>query len=239
MRQIIYPEPKSQHFLNRYIKFINSINNPDNAIVEVHHILPKSMGGKNNSDNLIKLTPRQHYIAHWMLWKAFETKETTAAFFSMCNQTNQHQSRNFRISSSMYESLKIEFKRHIKGIAEELWSDPVYRKKHQDSNASEHTKKLRSEKAKELWQNPDYREKLTESRKAAWAEGRVNRDHSKCGTKGEKNPAKRPDVKAKNSGPNHYSNREGYVKPICPHCGIQSTPTNITRWHGDNCKKKI
>lgn len=33
--------------------------------------------------------------------------------------------------------------------------------------------------------------------KKAWDEGRFNRDHSKCGTKGDKNPAKRPEVRLK------------------------------------------
>lgn len=33
--------------------------------------------------------------------------------------------------------------------------------------------------------------------KKAWDEGRVTRDHSKCGTKGELNPAKRPEVREK------------------------------------------
>lgn len=32
---------------------------------------------------------------------------------------------------------------------------------------------------------------------AAWDEGRVKRDHSKCGTKGDANPAKRPEVRKK------------------------------------------
>lgn len=33
--------------------------------------------------------------------------------------------------------------------------------------------------------------------KKAWDEGRVNRDHSKCGSKGNNNPTKRPEVKEK------------------------------------------
>jgi hypothetical protein len=33
--------------------------------------------------------------------------------------------------------------------------------------------------------------------KAAWDEGRVKRDHRKCGVKGDSNPAKRPEVRKK------------------------------------------
>lgn len=34
---------------------------------EKHHILPKSMGGTDNSDNLVLLTYREHVIAHMLL----------------------------------------------------------------------------------------------------------------------------------------------------------------------------
>jgi hypothetical protein len=37
--------------------------------VEIHHIIPKCAGGDNTCDNLIKLTTREHYLAHWMLSK--------------------------------------------------------------------------------------------------------------------------------------------------------------------------
>jgi hypothetical protein len=197
------------------------------------------MGGSDHISNLIDLTPRQHYLAHWMLWKAYKSKEMTAAFFAMSNQNNQHQHRNFNLNSKIYEKLRIQFCDMISDSTKDLWENDAYREKHKITNMSEKTKKLRSKKAKELWQDPIYREKSIEARKKAWAEGRVNRDHSKCGSKGDKNPSKRPEVRAKNSGNNHYSNRDGYVKPTCTHCGVSSTPTNIKRWHGDNCKMLI
>lgn len=36
---------------------------------EVHHILPKCMGGRDDKSNLVRLTYREHYIAHKLLWK--------------------------------------------------------------------------------------------------------------------------------------------------------------------------
>lgn len=41
------------------------------------------------------------------------------------------------------------------------------------------------------------RKKAGESIKKAWQEGRFKRDHTKCGKKGDENPAKRIDVRAK------------------------------------------
>ena len=235
------PQPKSTHCLNRYIKFIEfaKISVVNDKYVELHHILPRSMGGINDNDNLVKLSARQHYLAHWMLWKAYQSKEMTFAFFSMSNQSNQYQGRNRRINSRIYENLRNEFSTLLSKTAEDKWQDPAYRQKHIDTNNSEKTQKIRSEKAKLLWQNSDYVEKLLASRAKARIEGRVRTDHSKCGQPGELNPMKRAEVRAKNTGANHYSNRSGYVKPSCAHCGITTTPTNIKRWHNNNCKFKL
>ncbi len=36
---------------------------------ERHHILPKSLGGTNSKDNLVFLTPKEHYICHLLLMR--------------------------------------------------------------------------------------------------------------------------------------------------------------------------
>lgn len=60
---------------------------------ERHHILPRAMGGTNDHANLVQLTYREHFLAHWLL-----TKFTTGAarirmcnaMFRMTNQTKRH-----------------------------------------------------------------------------------------------------------------------------------------------------
>ena len=34
---------------------------------EGHHIVPKCMGGTDDKDNLVDLTPEEHYLAHQLL----------------------------------------------------------------------------------------------------------------------------------------------------------------------------
>jgi hypothetical protein len=48
---------------------------------ERHHIIPKCMGGSNDKDNLVKLTYREHFIAHWLLHRANPTNKPLAASF--------------------------------------------------------------------------------------------------------------------------------------------------------------
>jgi hypothetical protein len=42
-----------------------------NCYTEKHHIIPKCLGGKNDSSNLVKLTPEEHYLAHLLLIKIY------------------------------------------------------------------------------------------------------------------------------------------------------------------------
>ena len=36
---------------------------------EIHHIMPKCLGGNNDSSNLVELTAREHFVVHWLLTK--------------------------------------------------------------------------------------------------------------------------------------------------------------------------
>ena len=39
------------------------------SYTEVHHIKPRSLGGSDDPSNLVRLTYREHFIAHWLLTK--------------------------------------------------------------------------------------------------------------------------------------------------------------------------
>lgn len=43
---------------------------PD-AYFETHHIVPKCLGGDNSEENLVKLFPEEHYVAHQLLVKIY------------------------------------------------------------------------------------------------------------------------------------------------------------------------
>lgn len=41
------------------------------SYTENHHIIPKCMGGDNSPENLVALTPEEHYVAHQLLVKIY------------------------------------------------------------------------------------------------------------------------------------------------------------------------
>ena len=58
------------NYENIYNKLIDNArrnNNITGKYYENHRIIPLCLGGNDNSENLVKLTLREHYIAHKLL----------------------------------------------------------------------------------------------------------------------------------------------------------------------------
>lgn len=71
---------------------------------ETHHILPKSMGGDNTISNLVVLSAREHFIAHYLLWKIYKTKEMGFALHAM------RMSKGLKkLNARQYELLRLAF----------------------------------------------------------------------------------------------------------------------------------
>jgi len=83
---------------------------------EDHHIVPRSLGGKDTISNMALLTGREHFICHWLLVKIYP-KGTTAydkmllALWRMGSQNNLHDGRYK--NSRVYEYLRTEFAKCI------------------------------------------------------------------------------------------------------------------------------
>ena len=75
---------------------------------ELHHIIPKSLGGSNLKENLVKLTAKEHFICHLLFTKMTNHHAMVYAAWKMSNQTNEHQER-YKINSSIYAMLRKKF----------------------------------------------------------------------------------------------------------------------------------
>ena len=80
---------------------------------EGHHIIPKSKGGdgnsgkSKNSPNIVLLTAREHFLAHWILWRIYQDRSTALAFHKM-SSVNKNQ---IRVTSSRgYEESREAFR---------------------------------------------------------------------------------------------------------------------------------
>lgn len=72
--------------------------------VEVHHIIPKCMGGTDDKSNLVSLTAREHFIAHLLLSRIYpDNKKLIYAVHLMSNTRS-----GIKISNRIYESIRIK-----------------------------------------------------------------------------------------------------------------------------------
>ena len=80
---------------------------------EGHHVLPKSKGGSGNSSrpknnpNIVLLTAREHFLAHWLLWIIHRDRSSALAFHKMLS-SNKNQNRI--TSSRGYEEAREAFR---------------------------------------------------------------------------------------------------------------------------------
>ena len=81
---------------------------------ERHHIIPKSLGGSNDASNLVDLTAREHFIAHFLLAKLHGGNQWSSIRRMRGND-------DFYINSRLYEVARREIanatSKRFKGIA--------------------------------------------------------------------------------------------------------------------------
>lgn len=101
---------------NKYYKIYHQIinrakNRTLSTYCETHHIVPKSLGGSNTKENLVRLTAREHFVCHLLLTKMHEGKNKDKmiyAVWAMTTLQNEYQQR-YRINSRTYELLRIQY----------------------------------------------------------------------------------------------------------------------------------
>lgn len=227
-----------------YQKIYNEIidnaktRNIQDVYYENHHIIPKCMGGSNKKDNLVKLTAREHFICHWLLFRQYRTSKLAHAWFCMC-RTSENQSRY--CTSKQYEYARTA---HSNAVSKQMKGvgNPFYGKKHTKKSIAKiilaNKNHIKTQEVIDNWV-----EKVAKNPKST-------EHRSKIGRKGLTmlqniytmkiirvplievgviydilewvNPRKlNPEIKFK-----------------CEHCEMVTTKSNLTRWHNDNCKRK-
>ena len=79
--------------------------NTPSGYVEKHHVVPRCMGGGDGDDNIVKLTAKEHYVAHHLLCKIYPNNpKLWGAFAAMVWWRGDHQKRY--IPSRIYHILK-------------------------------------------------------------------------------------------------------------------------------------
>jgi hypothetical protein len=94
---------------NKYTKWYLSIVKSaqlSNVVgyTERHHIIPKSIGGSNDKENIVKLTPKQHFICHRLLVKMTQGKDRQKMVYAFWIMSNKKRLNS--VTSNAYASAK-------------------------------------------------------------------------------------------------------------------------------------
>ncbi len=116
-------------YSKRYYKITsNAKQRTTEGYTELHHIIPQSMGGSNDKENLVDLTAREHFICHWLLIKMTEGKDRSKMLYALngMKAENKYQQRyHTKITARVYEKYRIE---HAHNHSETMKGKPAWNK---------------------------------------------------------------------------------------------------------------
>ena len=186
---------------------------------ETHHIIPRCMGGSDDKENLVELTGREHFIAHWLLCKIYDTPGLKKAFGLMC-LTGKN--RSYKISSQLYE------------LGRRRLSEAAIGREVSIETREKISRALKGRKFT--------KEHLARMRKPKTGEAKKNIAAAKVGVLnpmyGTISPTRDVPHTKETRDLISLRTKQGADYPPCPHCGKKVNKGNALRWHYDKCKFK-
>jgi hypothetical protein len=220
--------------MNKYTRWYNNITEQAktrtiDGYTEKHHIIPRSLGGSNNADNLVRLTAREHFVCHWLLTKMHlgEARGKMINALYLMQGKNKYQDRY--INSKVYEKLRQEYSQYI-------------------SNLNKGRVQSLEEKARQITAiTGRKRAPFSDEWKAKMSASKLGENNNRYGatvsneTKqkmrekalGRKQSA---ETIAKKIAATQGKKRE---KQLCPHCDQMIAVNTYSRWHGAKCRSLI
>ena len=213
-RQVIF-ETNGKTYLEQYRELIDYRKRnpiPDGVPFEVHHIRPKSVAPElaNDPSNLIRLTPKEHVRAHFLLWQHYkhETDDKNSensmchAFWMMVHTIEWKGDAELGWISDKYEELRVDFMKRISG----------------DNNPMK---------------NPEVRAKMSEAMKGD--NNPMKNPEVRAKFMGDNNPMKNPEVRAKLFRKVFQYSLDGTFVTEYPSIKEAAEKTNSCRRNISNC----
>lgn len=243
--------------MNKYNKWYNQIIERAQSRVleppyEKHHIKPRSLGGTDDKENIAFVTPREHFICHWLLVKMTTGEE----HYKMLNALRMMRAENpgqkrykTKITARVYESLKLEYSRlqseRIRGE-----NNPMWGKKHTEEARCAISEKNTGKKLTEeqiarqvAAQTGRKRASFSEEWRQKISEAHRGEKNHRYGVKVSEETRQKIREKATGRKQSEETIKKkadairGRAKPkkLCPHCQQMIAVNTYPRWHGARC----
>jgi hypothetical protein len=215
---------------------MNIVNNRRNlgqpkGAFENHHIIPKALGGIKS--DICSFTYREHFILHWLLTKMTSGEDKRKMCFalhclrrkshlhkrklngwqiSLCRKANSNAMKGNKLGTSLKNKKKSDIHKERMSIS------------------SENRKRNPCPNCGKMLQPANLKSHLRACRGILITKEESNR-RSKA-VKASKDLAKlKPEYKK--PGTEHMN-----IQGMCQYCNKKCSLGNLSRWHGNNCRKK-
>ena len=194
-----------------------------------HHIIPKHIGGSDDSTNLIELTIEEHAEAQKILYEQYGRLEDKLAWKGLAGLISK--------SEIAYEIMTAP--------KSEEWKESNRKPKKDKTNYYGNTN---AKSLKGVPKSEEHKANIAKSKEGVPRPDLIGNDYAKSlkGKPKSKEHIERvtealnkPENRARRSSniAKSWENREVL---ICPHCQFESkNAANMKRYHFDNCKKKV
>jgi hypothetical protein len=246
--------------MNKYKKWYDQITQNGKTSKapgdERHHIVPRSLNGSDDLSNIAFISPREHFICHWLLTKIYSTGEEHWKMinaFRMMRAENPNQQRySTKITSRVYENLKKEYSA-LQSTRVSGENNPMYGRTHTEEAKRAISKKNVGKKlteqqiAKQIEsQTGRKRAPFTDEWRANLSASKQGKNNNRFGVEvsretrrkiGDKIRGRKQtdEEKLVRSLANKGKTRE---KLLCPHCTQLISVNTYPRWHGNNCRHR-
>lgn len=210
---------------NKYLKIYVSLiekakarKADETVLYEIHHIMPRSLGGQDCNENLVNLTLREHFVAHLILVKLVTGEAKMKMANAVWLMRGKITGRKF--TSKLYETIRkiSNEEQSVRSLA--MWADPVKREKLIASrtgrkNSNETIQRMQEAARKRHQQNPISKESRDSMKEKLTGRKLTNQHRSR--------------IKLN-------ANRMPKESVVCPHCKKSGGKPVMSRYHFDNCK---
>jgi hypothetical protein len=243
--------------MNKYNQWYTNIterakNRVLETYTESHHIVPRSLGGGDEPNNLVNLTAREHFVCHWLLVKMTAGQEHHKMLnaLRMMRAEKQGQQRyNTKITARVYENIKQEYAKlqseSLKGKGNGFYGKthtPEAREKIRQKNLGN---KLTPEQHARLVANTTGKKKppITDEHRAKLSAAQSGKNNPRYGVEvSEETRAKISEkAKGRKQSAETVQKKADAIrglkreKLLCPHCDQLVAVNGYARWHGDQC----
>jgi hypothetical protein len=248
--------------MNKYEKWYTDItdrarNRTVTGYTESHHVIPRSLGGSDDADNLVELTAREHFVCHWLLTKIHTGESRNKMIYALrMMRAEKHGQQRYesKITARVYESIKRDYaviqSERVSGENNPMYGDKFFRseegkQRQRDAVSGINNGAKQTDARKKISESKEgkKREPFSDEWRAKLSAAKQGENNNRYGVEVSEETRAKQRAKAlgrKQSAETVQKKADAIrglkrEKRHCPHCDQMIAVNTYARWHGSHC----